>query len=83
MRRRLDSRNLTYAFIMGGRKQSDGPPWVGEDRLIPLKASAWLGLNARRARGAPVNTKNIRKHPNNVIRLSPLLAPGYALPLRR
>ena len=44
-----------YAFIMAGRKESDGLPWVGEDRLIPLKASAWLGPQCapseRRGRG--------------------------------
>ncbi|MHB1514332.1 MAG: nucleotidyl transferase AbiEii/AbiGii toxin family protein [Acidiferrobacteraceae bacterium] len=70
-----------YAFIMAGRKESDGLPWVGEDRLIPLKAGAWLDLNARRARGEPVDMKNIRKHANDVIRLSQLLAPKVRIPL--
>ena len=27
-----------YAFIMAGRREVGGLPWVGEDRLIPLKA---------------------------------------------
>jgi len=67
--------NEYYAFIIAGRKVSDGLPWVGEDRLIPLKASAWLDLNARRAKGEPVDSKNIRKHANDVMRLSQLLAP--------
>jgi hypothetical protein len=35
-----------YAFIMAGRREVDGLPWVGEDRLIPLKAIAWLELTA-------------------------------------
>jgi hypothetical protein len=27
-----------YAFITLGRRESDGLPWVGEDRLIPLES---------------------------------------------
>jgi hypothetical protein len=64
-----------YAFILGGRRESDGLPWVGEDRLIPLKAVAWLDLKARQEKGEAVDTKNIRKHANDVLRLAQLLAP--------
>ncbi len=64
-----------YEFILQGRKVVDGLPWVGEDRLIPLKASAWLDLGERQAKGAPVDSKNVRKHANDVMRLSQLLAP--------
>jgi hypothetical protein len=64
-----------YAFILGGRRETDGLPWVGEDRLIPLKAVAWLDLRARQEKGEAVDTKNIRKHANDVLRLAQLLAP--------
>ena len=64
-----------YAFIMNGRRETDGLPWVGEDRLIPLKAVAWLDLKARREKGEDVDAKNIRKHANDVLRLTQLLAP--------
>ena len=64
-----------YEFILAGRREVDGLPWVGEDRLIPLKASAWLDLSERQAKGEKVDTKNIRKHANDVLRLSQLLAP--------
>ena len=40
-----------YEFILAGRREVDGLPWVGEDRLIPLKASAWLDLGERQAKG--------------------------------
>jgi hypothetical protein len=53
----------------------DGLRWIGEEQLIPLKAGAWLDLNARRARGEPIDAKNIRKHGNDVLRLSQMLAP--------
>jgi hypothetical protein len=70
-----------YAFILAGRKEVDGLPWVGEDRLIPLKASAWLDLGERQTKGEPVDTKNIRKHANDVLRLSQLLTPDVRIPV--
>lgn len=62
-------------FILDGRRESDGLSWIGEDRLIPLKARAWLDLSERKASGESVDSKHIRKHGNDVIRLSQLLAP--------
>lgn len=71
-----------YAFVVEGRRVTDGLPWVGADRLIPLKASAWLNLSARRERGEQVDSRDIRKHANDVLRLSQLLAPQdrFSLP---
>jgi hypothetical protein len=71
-----------YAFIMTGRREVDGLPRVGEDRLIPLKAVAWLELSARKERGEPVDAKNVRKHANDVLRLSQLLAAAIRIPLQ-
>lgn len=70
-----------YAFIMAGRREAGGLPWVGEDRLIPLKAIAWLDLNARKKQGAKVDARDVRKHLNDVLRLSQLLAPATRIPL--
>ncbi|MCW5572368.1 MAG: nucleotidyl transferase AbiEii/AbiGii toxin family protein [Steroidobacteraceae bacterium] len=68
-----------YEFILAGRKQVAGLPWIGEDRLIPLKASAWLDLGERQAKGWHVDSKNIRKHANDALRLSQLLAPDVRI----
>ena len=70
-----------YEFILAGRKEVDGLPWVGEDRLIPLKASAWLDLGERQAKGERVDTRDIHKHANDVLRLSQLLAPEVRIPV--
>lgn len=70
-----------YAFIMDGRREVDGLSWVGEDRLIPLKAQAWMDMLARKQQGDPIDSKHIRKHLNDVMRLSALLAPGSAIEL--
>lgn len=68
-----------YRFILDGRRELDGLSWIGEDRLIPLKAHAWLDLSERKARGESVDSRNIRKHANDVIRLSQLLAPDIRI----
>ena len=70
-----------YAFIMAGRRSVDGLPWVGEDRLIPLKAIAWLDLTARKEQGAKIDAKDVRKHLNDVLRLSQLLTPTTRIAL--
>ncbi len=70
-----------YEFIMAGRRKVNGLPWIGEDRLIPLKAIAWLDLNARKEQGAKVDSKDVRKHLNDVLRLSQLLAPATRISL--
>lgn len=64
-----------YAFIVEGRRTVDGLSWIGTEQLIPLKAKAWLDLSSRKAGGQNVDTKDIRKHGNDVFRLSQLLAP--------
>ncbi|MDE2429719.1 MAG: hypothetical protein KGM99_13420 [Burkholderiales bacterium] len=68
--------DVYYEFIMAGRYEVDGLPWVKEDRLIPLKAVAWLELTARKEQGTQVDAKDVRKHLNDVLRLSQLLAPS-------
>ncbi len=70
-----------YNFIMTGRHERNGLPWVGAERLIPLKAAAWLDLTARKAAGEQVDSRDIHKHLKDVLRLSQLLAPATRIPL--
>lgn len=70
-----------YRFILHGRREVHGLPWVGEDRLIPLKAIAWLELDARSRQGAAIDAKSIRKHAHDILRLSQLLAPATRIEL--
>lgn len=62
-----------YEFIKSGRREVNGLPWVGEDRLIPLKAIAWLELAERKKQGFDVDARDVRKHLVDVLRLSQLL----------
>jgi hypothetical protein len=63
-----------YQFIVQGRRTVDGLPWIGAEQLIPLKAKAWLDLSARKALGQVVDARDIKKHGNDIFRLSQLLA---------
>lgn len=73
--------DIYYDFILAGRRETKGLSWVGEDRLIPLKAIAWLELNTRKTQGAKVDARDIRKHLNDVLRLSQLLTPTSNIPI--
>ncbi len=63
-----------YQFIISGRKiRHSLPSWVGEDRLIPLKAVAWMEMNERVLQGDLIDAKKINKHLNDIVKLSTLL----------
>lgn len=46
--------------------------------LIPFKAKAWIDLSDRKAAGEHVDGRNIRKHKNDVFRLTELLNQNQA-----
>lgn len=64
-----------YDFLRAGRTERDGLPLVGAEHLIPLKARAWLDLAQRKATGQAVDSKAIKKHKNDVFRLSQIIDP--------
>ena len=48
--------------------------------LIPFKAKAWIDLSDRKASGEHVDSKNIRKHKNDVFRLTELIDSSIPIP---
>lgn len=69
-----------YQFVLQGRKNKHGmPSWIGEDRLIPLKAVAWLEMKQRVQQGTVIDAKKINKHLADVVQLSSLLQPGHTI----
>lgn len=71
-----------YQFVLDGRKSKHGmPSWVGEDRLIPLKAVAWLEMTERVRQGEVIDSKKINKHLTDIVQLSTLLQPGQVIDL--
>ena len=57
------------------------PTWVGEDRLIPLKAVAWSEMTARVQQGESIDSKKINKHLADIVQLSSLLQPNQVIEL--
>lgn len=64
-----------YRCIQGGKVVIDDIPVLGVAFILPFKAKAWLDLTHRKQQGEQVDSKTIKKHRNDVFRLSVLLAP--------
>ena len=62
-----------YEFLKQGCIQVSEVTVLDVPYLIPFKAKAWLDLSDRKAVGEQVDSKNIRKHKNDVFRLTELL----------
>ena len=63
-----------YEFLKRGRIHVTDVTVLDALHLIPFKAKAWLDLSDRKAAGEQVDSKNIRKHKNDISRLSELLS---------
>lgn len=64
-----------YEFLKQGKVMVDGVTVLDAAYLIPFKAKAWLDLVKRKAEGEPIDSKNIKKHKNDVFRLTELINP--------
>lgn len=62
-----------YRFLLANTVIMDGVSIVNETCLIPLKARAWLDLSQRKEQGETIDSKNIKKHRSDVMRLYQLL----------
>ena len=67
-----------YEFLKQGRIRVSKVTILDVPYLIPFKARAWIDLSDRKAAGEQVDSKNIRKHKNDVFRLTELLAQSQA-----
>jgi hypothetical protein len=70
-----------YDFLHQYKREIEGISIVGEECLILLKARAWLDLTSRKANGDKVDSKNIRKHRTDVLRLYQVLSPDLRVDL--
>ena len=65
-----------YDFIKSGIIQIDGIAILDALHLIPLKAKAWADLSEKKAADEnSVDSKDIKKHKNDIYRLTSLLTP--------
>jgi len=59
----------------------DGLPVLAPEYIVPLKARAWIDLTGRHERGEDVSRDDIKKHRNDIIRLSQLISPAERIAL--
>jgi hypothetical protein len=62
-----------YNLIVSNKVLEDGISIIPAKILIPLKAYAFLDLQDRHKRSEPIDSKDIKKHRNDIIRLSFIL----------
>jgi hypothetical protein len=65
-----------YQCIQDGKEILDGVSILKVEYIIPFKMKAWSDLNERKESGEKVDSKNIKKHKNDVLKISQLLSPA-------
>lgn len=70
-----------YDFLHRGIKHTDGVSYAGPEIIIPLKAKAWIDLTARKGRGEPVDSRDIKKHLKDIPVLFRIVSPESAMDL--
>ena len=71
-----------YALLREGMVSIDGVTVLDVEYLILFKMKAWIDLTARKAAGEHVDSKNIKKHRNDVIRLVAAMDPKSCMILK-
>jgi len=62
-----------YELLKSGQVIINGIPVLKATCLIPFKVKAWIDLSERKANGELIDSKNIKKHKNDVFRLAQLI----------
>lgn len=68
-----------YEFLLSGRATAGNVSVLDALHLVPMKMKAWLDLMDRKTRDEHVNTRDIRKHRQDIFRLFPLIDPDTRL----
>ncbi|MBS3808967.1 MAG: hypothetical protein KGY38_02280, partial [Desulfobacterales bacterium] len=61
--------NDYYEFIISGKSIVDGLPLILQEHMIPLKAKAYLDLWQLKNHGVQIESKDLKKHKNDIFRL--------------
>jgi len=70
-----------YDFVQQGAHVRDGLSVLAAEYIVPLKARAWIDLTGRHERGEDVSREDIKKHRNDIIRLSQIISPAERIAL--
>lgn len=64
-----------YNLLVKGKRTVDGYSLIEIETVILFKIKAWLDMNERKESGEDIDTKNIKKHKNDVFRLLANVSP--------
>ena len=68
-----------YQCIKEGKVIISGIPVLTAEYIIPFKMRAFCDLTARKEKGERIDSKNIKKHKNDVLKIAQLLAPSQTV----
>lgn len=68
--------DVYYDSLVKGKRTVDGYSVIEIETVILFKIKAWLDLKKRKEVGAKVDSKNIRKHKNDIFRLLSNVVPS-------
>lgn len=74
--------NAYYDFMLNGIVTVDGISVLNALHLIPFKAKAYLDLQSRKELGEQLDSKKIKKHKRDALRLAQLLSGNEAVSLQ-
>ena len=63
-------------MLLNGKQDVDGVILLSPQYLIPFKAKACLDLSERKAKGEPVDSADIKKYKNDIMRLTAAFLAG-------
>lgn len=70
-----------YDFLQRGIRVEQGLSVLAPEYIVPLKARAWIDLADRHPLKGKISSRDIKKHRNDIIRLSQLIAPAERIEL--
>jgi hypothetical protein len=68
--------DIYYDSLVEGRRTVDGYSIIEIETVILFKIKAWLDMQERKAAGEQVDSKNIKKHKNDIFRLLANVTPS-------
>jgi hypothetical protein len=71
--------DVYYELLVKGKRTVDGYSIIEIETAILLKIKAWLDMKQRQEKGEKVDSKNIRKHKNDIFRLLANVTPSSRL----
>jgi hypothetical protein len=68
-----------YKLLLSGKKETDNLSYLSKEMIILFKIKAYLDLKDRKEKGESVDSRDIRKHRNDIFKLLTLINPNVRI----